>query len=399
VKSRLARAVTAALSVVLLLSTAANTPAAPQAPQFKVIAFYSGTYDDAHIAFEKEAAIWFPQVAAQYNFSYTQTNNWSMLNSLTTAQANVVMFLDDVPTDSGQRSGFQRYMQNGGAYFGWHVSAYNDSGSGWSWFNNTLMGTGTFRDNTWFPTTAILHTDSSHAATRRLPTTWTAGVSEWYSWQNDLRQNPNIQVLASVDASSFPVGTDPAQSFYSGYYPILWTNKRYRMLYANFGHDAMNYSTNTALSSTFADPVQDKFIVDGLRWLGGGTPTSASADQIDPNARMRVTNQGLCLDGSSGVARQDACGSSAAQRFRFRWLDGPYLRIDSGDRSLGSDGALSRFTGGDSQQWQAVFEANGGWHIVSKVGQKCLTAPTGAGPLTLATCTGVATQSFTIVRA
>ena len=99
-----------------------------------------------------------------------------------------------------------------------------------------------------------------------------------------------------------------------------------------------------------------------------------------------------------GVARQAACESSAAQRFRFRWLDGPYLRIDSGDRSLGSDGVLSRFTGANSQQWQAVFEANGAWHIVSKVGQKCLTAPTGAGPLTLATCTGAPTQSFTLAR-
>ena len=74
--------------MLLLVSTAAYTPAAPQAPQFKVLAFYSGTYDDAHIAFEKEAAVWFPQVAAQYNFQYTQTNNWSMLNSLTTATAN-----------------------------------------------------------------------------------------------------------------------------------------------------------------------------------------------------------------------------------------------------------------------------------------------------------------------
>jgi type 1 glutamine amidotransferase len=385
--------------ILALLALLPGAVVVPQPHPFTVLAFYTGRPDAAHIAFDNEAAIWFPQAASRYGFSYRQTNDWSQLTDLTKARADVVMFLDDIPTDAGQRAGFQRYVEHGGAYFGFHYSGYNDEDITWPWFDTTFLGAGKYADNTWSPTTAVLHTDARHPATRRLPTTWTAAVSEWYSWELDLRKNPDIEVLASIDASSFPVGTDPAQSFYSGYYPILWTNKRYRMLYANFGHDAMNYSTNTALSSTFADPVQDKFIVDGLRWLGGGTPTSASADQIDPNARMRVTNQGLCLDGSSGVARQDACGSSAAQRFRFRWLDGPYLRIDSGDRSLGSDGALSRFTGGDSQQWQAVFEANGGWHIVSKVGQKCLTAPTGAGPLTLATCTGVATQSFTIVRA
>ncbi|WP_084580312.1 ThuA domain-containing protein [Kutzneria sp. 744] len=415
-KSRLARAVVAALSTVLLLSTAANAPAAPQAPQFKVIAFYSGTYDDAHIAFEKEAAVWFPQVAAQYNFSYQQTNNWSMLTSLTTAQANVVMFLDDVPTDSGQRAGFQHYMQNGGAYFGWHVSAYNDSGTGWPWFNNTLMGTGTFNNNTWFPTTAILHTDSSHAATRRLPTTWMAGVSEWYSWQNDLRQNPNIQVLASVDASSFPVGTDPAQSWYSGYYPILWTNKQYKMLYANFGHDAMNYTTKTPLSSTFADPVQDKFIIDGLLWLGGGTPTDAPTDQINPGGFFTVINKGnnKCVDARSAgttngtVIQQYACNNSTAQQFQFQGTNGPWLRVnnrantaeslDVSGRST-SDGAgiqLWAFGGGTNQQWQAVQEPGGYWHFTSMATQKCLTA-SGSGDgtqLTQATCTGIASQSF-----
>jgi len=383
-------------AILALLALLPGIVIAPQPHPFTVLAFYTGRPDAAHIAFDNEAAIWFPQAGSRYGFSYRQTNDWTQLTDLTKAGADVVMFLDDIPTDPGQRAGFQRYVEHGGAYFGFHYSGYNDEDITWPWFDNTFMGAGKYADNTWSPTTAVLHTDARHPATRRLPTTWTAAVSEWYSWEFDLRKNPDIEVLASVDASSFPVGTDPAQSWYSGYYPILWTNKRYKMLYANFGHNAMNYSANTPLSSTFADPVQDKFIIDGLLWLGGGTPTNASADQIDPNARMRVTNQGRCLDGSTGVIRPDTCETSAAQRFRFRWLDGPYLRIDNGERSLGTDGSLARFTGADDQQWQAVFEAGGAWHIVSKVGQKCLTA--GTGPLTLATYTSAATQSFTLTR-
>ncbi|HEY0495215.1 MAG TPA: ThuA domain-containing protein [Kutzneria sp.] len=385
-------------AILALLALLPGIVVVPHPHPFTVLAFYTGRPDAAHIAFDNEAALWFPQAASRYGFSYRQTDDWTQLTDLTKARADVVMFLDDIPTDPGQRAGFQRYVEHGGAYFGFHYSGYNDEDITWPWFDNTFLGAGKYADNTWSPTTAVLHTDARHPSTRRLPTTWTAAVSEWYSWEFDLRKNPDIEVLASLDASGFPVGTDPAQSFYSGYYPILWTNKRYQMLYANFGHDAMNYSANTPLSSTFADPVQDRFVIDGLLWLGGGTPTNASADQIDPNARMRVANQGRCMDGSSAAVRQDTCGSSAAQRFRFRWLDGPYLRIDNGDRSLGVDGELARFTGGDNQQWQAVFEAGGAWHIVSKVGQKCLTAPTGAGPLTLATCTGVAAQSFTLAR-
>ena len=87
-------------------------------------------------------------------------------------------------------------------------------------------------------------------------------MSEWYSWQNDLRQNPDIQILASIDPSSFPVGTDPNQTWYSGYYPIMWTNKNYKMIYANFGHNAMNYETNTRplvdLRQPGPEPVHDR---------------------------------------------------------------------------------------------------------------------------------------------
>lgn len=41
------------------------------------------------------------------------------------------------------------------------------------------------------------------------------------------------------------------------------------MLYANFGHNAMDYATNTTLSSTFASQTQNRFLLDGLKWLGG----------------------------------------------------------------------------------------------------------------------------------
>src|SRR5687767_4457415 len=75
----------------------ARAAEAQTSPRFKVIAFYNGTYDHAHISFVKEANIWFPQIAAQYNFSYTATNNWSLLNASNLAQYQVVMFLDDSP--------------------------------------------------------------------------------------------------------------------------------------------------------------------------------------------------------------------------------------------------------------------------------------------------------------
>ncbi|HYG38192.1 MAG TPA: carbohydrate-binding protein [Cytophagales bacterium] len=244
-------------------------------PKFKVIAFYNGTWDAAHINFVQEANQWFPQLAAQYNFSYEATNNWSLLNTTNLAQYQVVIFLDDQPPQA-QRAAFQQYMQNGGAWMGFHVCAFTENAGNWDWYHNQFLGSGSFRTNTWGPTTAVLRCeDHSHPSTTRLPTTFTSAVSEWYGWTNDLRNNPDINILCSIDPSSFPLGTDPNQSWYSGYYPVIWTNNNYKMLYANFGHNDMDYANNTGKSSTFASEIQNRFIIDGLLWLGGANENAA----------------------------------------------------------------------------------------------------------------------------
>jgi hypothetical protein len=79
------------------------------APSFKELAFYNGTLDAAHISFVKEANQWFPQIAAQNNFSYASTNNWDLLNASNLAQYKVVVFLDDMPQTAAQTSAFQQY--------------------------------------------------------------------------------------------------------------------------------------------------------------------------------------------------------------------------------------------------------------------------------------------------
>ncbi|MGW1530521.1 ThuA domain-containing protein, partial [Streptomyces sp. NPDC002159] len=265
------------LLAVLLGVTSAPAAAAPDATAaapFKVLAFYNGTYDAAHISFVREANQWLPQVAAANGFTYTSTTNWNLLaDSAALGQYQVVLFLDDAPHSAAQRSGFEAYMRGGGAWMGFHVSAWTDNAQSWPWYYSQFLGSGNFRSNTWGPTTAVLRVeDRTHPSTTRLPATFTSSVSEWYSWNNDLRSNPDIDILASVDPVSFPLGTDPNQSWYSGYYPILWTNTKYRMLYANFGHNAMDYATNTALSSTFASTAQNTFLLDGIKWLGTGSP-------------------------------------------------------------------------------------------------------------------------------
>ena len=114
--------------------------------------------------------------------------------------------------------------------------------------------------------------DRKHPATRDLPETFKSSACEWYRWSNDLRLNPNIETLLSIDSSSFPLGTGPKlyEIWHSGYYPVVWTNKKFKMIYMNMGHNDMDYEhkTNKQLSSTFGNKIQDKFIIDALLWLG-----------------------------------------------------------------------------------------------------------------------------------
>jgi hypothetical protein len=400
---------------------------AQAAAPFKVLAFYNGTWDAAHIDFDKDAKAWFPQAGAQYGFTWEATTNWSLLNTGNLAQYKVIMFLDDAPP-TAQRAAFQQYMQNGGAFMGFHVSAFTTDPNSWSWYYNTFLGSGAFRTNTWGPTRVTLRTeDRAHPSTLRLPATFTSAVSEWYSWSNDLRQNPNIDILASVDPVSFPVGTDPNQSWYSGYYPIMWTNKNYKMLYANFGHNAMNYSTNTGLSSTFDSEVQNRFIIDGLLWLAGSgpaptaTPTSTSAGPISPTAWYRVVSRanGKCVDArgaatANGTAiQQYTCNGTNAQQYQFQPTTGGYLRInnrgnaaqvlDVKDQSTANSAAIQLWSygGGLNQQWQAVAEAGGYYHLINRNSGKCLDIPgassTDGVQLGQYTCNGTTAQSFQLV--
>src|ERR1041384_3281539 len=95
-----------------------------KAPLFKVIAFYTAKSDLAHISFVHEANKWFPKMAALYNFSYDSTDNWSNLNDEFLSQYQVVIFLDTRPEKISQRNAFQKFMDNGGAFIGFHFAGF-----------------------------------------------------------------------------------------------------------------------------------------------------------------------------------------------------------------------------------------------------------------------------------
>jgi hypothetical protein len=266
----------------LLLLVGPSTKAQNSSTHFNVVAFYTGQNDLAHISFVHEANRWFPKMAAKYDFSYTATTNWNDLNAEFLSHYQVVVFLDTRPEEPDQRASFRKYMEGGGAWMGFHFAAFALTPSAypqnWDWYHERFLGSGEYVSNTWRPTSAILRVeDPNHPATRNLPRTFASAPNEWYRWSNDLRTNADIEILLSIDPTSFPLGTGPKpdEIWHQGYYPVVWTNKKYRMIYFNMGHNDMDYehkfdNTNRTLSYTFSNPVQDRLVMDSLLLLGRG---------------------------------------------------------------------------------------------------------------------------------
>jgi hypothetical protein len=263
--------------IILFFTLSMSPPGAAKDPRFKVIGFYTGKNDKAHISFVHEANNWFSRQASRYNFVYDSTNNWDNMNEEFLLNYQVVVFLDTRPDSAYQREAFRNYMEKGGAWLGFHFSAFALTPSAypqnWDWYHNDFLGSGEYAGNTWAPTSAFLRVeDRQHSVARRLPKVFEAAPNEWYKWENDLRKNPDIKVLISIDSTSFPLGTGPKQHeiWHEGYYPVVWTNRNYKMLYINMGHNIIDYAnkTDTELSFTFDNKIQNKLVLDGLIWLG-----------------------------------------------------------------------------------------------------------------------------------
>lgn len=244
--------------------------------QTKVLAFYTGINDMAHVSFVNEAHAFF---GSQSNLNYSSSNDWSKMTFDTLKKYDVILFLDTRPEKKEQRLAFQKYMEAGGAWIGFHFAAFSLKNSAydtnWDWYHETFLGSGEYKSNTWRPTTAVLKRVTKNtisASNKKI----NAPANEWYAWKNDLRQNKDIEILYAIDESSFPLGTGPKphEIWHEGFYPVIWKNKKFNMVYSNIGHNDIDYEhihnkdTATTLSHTFQSKEYADFILKTIEHLG-----------------------------------------------------------------------------------------------------------------------------------
>jgi YVTN family beta-propeller protein len=278
-----------------------------QQSSFKVLAFYSTKVEPDHVLFAEGALKFFSGLAAKNNFTFDSTSNWDDMNDFNLGKYQVVVWLNDEPSKAGQRRAFQQYIENGGAWLGFHVAAYNDKDSSWPWFVDFLGG-GVFHTNSWPPLPAKLTVDDrSHPATIHLPGGFLSPDNEWYIWKPSPRLNKSVRVLVTLDPSNYPIGFKDVLT--SGDVPVVWTNTKYKMLYMNMGHG----------DKIFASPIQNRLIEDATLWLGAISTQAemppATGTLISPHAVVvnPKTNKVYAVNSSDGtVTVMDASANSTA---------------------------------------------------------------------------------------
>jgi type 1 glutamine amidotransferase len=227
-----------------------------QRPAFRALAFYSTHGESDHVQFAREALRFYGDLARKDHFVFDSTTRWSDLNTANLNRYQVILWLDDFPIQKAQRDDFEKYMEHGGGWIGFHVAGYNDSTTHWPWFANFLGAV--FYGNNWPPLPArLIVNDRDNPVTRHLPLTFVSPANEWYSWYPDPRTNQKIKVLLTLDPANYPLGLK--DTIIRGDVPVVWTNTQYRMVYMNMGHG----------DKIFSSPLQNRIFENAIVWLGG----------------------------------------------------------------------------------------------------------------------------------
>jgi type 1 glutamine amidotransferase len=224
-------------------------------PRFKALLYFSGRVEEAHVQFAHQAIRFFRKLTVGEGYLLDTTQNLSLYPYEKLKEYQLVIMTNVSPTQPQERAAFERYMENGGGWMGFHAAGYNDRNTNWPWFKKFLGGV-SFYCNNWPPQPAKLLIDrADHPVTKALPASYIAPASEWYQWDPSPRLNPGVDVLLSLSPENYPFGIKDI--IYFGDFPVIWTNRDYRMIYLNMGHG----------DEVFSDATQQLLFINALKWV------------------------------------------------------------------------------------------------------------------------------------
>ena len=217
-------------------------PVVPELGQPAVLVF-SKTNGFRHADAISEGVPALRSVADRRGWSLFSTENGAVFNPEALRRFDVVVWLNvsGAPLDGSQRAAMQAWLESGGGFVGIHA-ALDDSHSSWEWYVQEVVGAG-FICHAIGLLPAVVHVErTDHVALRGLDKHWSR-TDEWYSFDRSVRGLPDVEVLASLDESTYEprmkllwIDKDLAM----GDHPIVWTRRvgDGRAFLSAFGHSA-----------------------------------------------------------------------------------------------------------------------------------------------------------------
>ncbi len=234
----------------------------------KEILVFSKTQGFRHGSIEA-GVIALKKLGRENNFKVnaTEDSNYFVEDSL--KHYATVVFLNttqDILTDV-QQADFERYIQAGGGFVGIHAAT--DTEYDWPWY--TKMVGAMFDGHPRIQEAKLQIKDTDHPATKHLDSVWTKS-DEWYNFKTI---NPDINVLISIDETSYEGGTNEND------HPISWYHEYDggRAFYTGMGH------TN----ETFENPTFLEHLKGGILYaMGQGVLNYklAKTDRVPPEDRF-----------------------------------------------------------------------------------------------------------------
>ena len=245
--------------------TTAHDSARPAVPDLQdpAILVFSKTNGFRHFDSIEVGSKSLRAMASRRGWSIFHTENGAVFDEQLLSRFRVVVWLNasGAPLDQFQRSALRNWLEGGGGYVGIHAAA-DGSHSSWEWYRRSVVGAG-FTGHPMPIQPARVHVESGdHPATAELPSTWTH-ADEWYAFDRSVRGDPGVEVLASVDESTYDTRLQFLlldEDLAMGDHPAIWTRTvgEGRALISIPGH------TGRAL----ADPHYLGVLEGAIGWVG-----------------------------------------------------------------------------------------------------------------------------------
>lgn len=192
------------------------------------------------------------QIAQANGYSVTASEDASMFTTANLAQYSTIVFMNttgDIFTDA-QKTAFKSYMENGGGFVGTHSAA--DTEHSWDWYTDTLFAGAEFiHHGDGIPRAKVKIEKQDNALVKHIGAEWMLG-DEWYFWRTNPRGVGNVEVLGTLDRTSY-VSNYPVAD-----HPVIFTNivGTGRMFYTAVGH----------VDANFSDPNMVEMIRKAIEW-------------------------------------------------------------------------------------------------------------------------------------